>query len=61
MGIEEEKILDYSMDKFYMYSEAARRLIKDKRKLRILDTAMAIGGSFSEGGVAKQLKTLDGE
>lgn len=61
LGIKEEEILNYPMDKFYLYSAAARRSLRDKRKLRILDTAAAIGGVFTKGGIAKQLEALDEE
>lgn len=61
MGMDEGVILDYPLDKFFLYSESARRVLTDRRKMHIRDTAAAIAGVFDKGGVAKQLELLDGE
>ena len=60
-GMAEKAVLDLPLDKFFLYQEAARRNRSRERQSYVLDTAAAIGGIFSKDGVAKYLKTLDGE
>mgnify|MGYP006900796102 CR=1 FL=1 len=60
-GYDEEKILDWPIDKFYLCVSSVERRLRLSRKVMVADTAGAVGGLFTKGELKKYLKHLDGE
>ena len=61
-GFCEEEVLDMPLDKFVMYLGAAHEVELTRRRGVVLDTNAAIGGAFSEKGVADYInKALSGD
>lgn len=57
--MDEEKVLDLPLDKFFLYVEAEERRRNGDRKVMISDTAGAVAGIFAKKGVSKYLKLLE--
>lgn len=58
-GFKEQEILDFTLDKYFLYCGASIRKQKDNRRIYIRDTAAAIAGVLSKEGVSGQLKALE--
>jgi hypothetical protein len=58
-GFREPDILEWSLDKFYLYAEEASKYRIDRRKEHVTDTLGAIGGAFSKEGIKDYIKALD--
>jgi len=61
-GWTEEQVLDMALDKYDMYMRASVEVDMVRRRGVVVDTNAAIGGAFSEKGVAPYLDgVLSGE
>lgn len=60
-GFTEDAVFSMPLDKLFLYTDAARRMMVEERKCTVSDLVNSIGIAFSGKGFEKYMKSIEGK